>query len=124
MSFLQARVEKQFQLCLEFLGPNDVVLKNGNVLVIVEHVENVSPSPSLFATNMSQKESRANRRAKIRFRCRSTKGESKVSKRAKTKFKNKSAKGESRASTRAKTRFRNRYAKCKSRACRKRINKR
>jgi hypothetical protein len=48
MSSLQARVEKQFQLCLEFLGPNDVVSKNGNMPMIVEHVENVSPSLRVY----------------------------------------------------------------------------
>jgi hypothetical protein len=44
MSYLQARVEEQFQLCLEFLGPNDVVLNKGNLQVIVKCVKNVSPS--------------------------------------------------------------------------------
>jgi hypothetical protein len=44
MSFLWARIKEQFQHCLKFLGPNNVVLKNGNLLVTVEHVENVSPN--------------------------------------------------------------------------------
>jgi hypothetical protein len=39
MSFLRAKVEKQFQLCLEFLSLNDVILKNGNVTMPVEHVK-------------------------------------------------------------------------------------
>jgi hypothetical protein len=48
MSSLWAKVEEQFQLCLEFLGLNDVIFKNGNLLVIVEHVENVSPSLRVY----------------------------------------------------------------------------
>jgi hypothetical protein len=48
MSYLQARVEEQFQLCLEFLGPNDVVLNKGNLQVIVKCVENVSPSLRIY----------------------------------------------------------------------------
>jgi hypothetical protein len=48
MSSLQTRVEDQFQLCLEFLGPNDVVLKNGNLPIIVEHVKNVSSSLRVY----------------------------------------------------------------------------
>ncbi len=39
MSFLQAKVEIQFQLCLEFLSLNDVILKNRNVPMLVEHVK-------------------------------------------------------------------------------------
>jgi hypothetical protein len=56
MSSLQAKVEKQFQLCLELLGPNDVVLKNGNVPAIVEHVENVSPSLKVYLQQIRFKE--------------------------------------------------------------------
>jgi hypothetical protein len=51
----RARVKKWFQLCLEFLGLNDVVLKNGNLLVTIEHVENVRTSLSLFVANTFQK---------------------------------------------------------------------
>jgi hypothetical protein len=56
MSSLRARVEKEFQLCLELLGPNDVVLKNGNVPMIVEHVENVSPSLRVYLQQICFKE--------------------------------------------------------------------
>jgi hypothetical protein len=56
MSSLQAKVKKQFQLCLELLGPNDVVLKNGNVPAIVEHVENVSPSLKVYLQQIRFKE--------------------------------------------------------------------
>jgi hypothetical protein len=48
MSSLQAKVEKQFKLCLEFLGPNDVILNKGNLQVIVECVGNVSPSLRVY----------------------------------------------------------------------------
>jgi hypothetical protein len=41
-------VEEQFQLCLEFLGPNVVVLKNFDLLVIVECVDNNSPSLKVY----------------------------------------------------------------------------
>jgi hypothetical protein len=44
MSSLQAKVEKQFQLCLEFLGSNVVVLRDSDLLVTIEHVESNSPS--------------------------------------------------------------------------------
>ncbi len=48
MSSLWAKVEKQFQLYLEFLGLNDVVLKNDNMSMIGEHVKNVSPSLRVY----------------------------------------------------------------------------
>jgi hypothetical protein len=48
MFSLQTRIEDQFQLCLKFLGPNDVVLKNGNPPMIVEHVQNVSSSLRVY----------------------------------------------------------------------------
>jgi hypothetical protein len=48
MSSVRVRIEQQFQLCLEFLGPNDVVLKNGNLPMTVEHVKNVSPSLRVY----------------------------------------------------------------------------
>jgi hypothetical protein len=56
MSSLQAKIEKQFQFCLEFLSPNDLVLKNGNLPVIVEHVENVSPSLRVYLQHIRLKE--------------------------------------------------------------------
>ncbi len=48
MYFLWIKVEKQFQLCLELLGPNDVVLNNNNMPVTVKHVENVSPNLRVY----------------------------------------------------------------------------
>jgi hypothetical protein len=48
MSALRTRVEEQFELCLKFLGLNDVVLKNGNLPMIVKHVENVSSSLRVY----------------------------------------------------------------------------
>jgi len=56
MSSLQARVEEQFKLCLEFLGPNDVVLNKGNLQVIVECVENVNPSLRIYLKQICLKE--------------------------------------------------------------------
>ncbi len=56
MSSLWTRIKKQFQLCLKFLGLNDVVLKNGNLLVTVEHVENVSPSLKIYLQQIHLKE--------------------------------------------------------------------
>jgi hypothetical protein len=43
MSFLQVKGKKLFQLCLEFLGPNVVVVRNFDLLVIIEHVYNNNP---------------------------------------------------------------------------------
>jgi hypothetical protein len=36
----QAKVEEQFQLYLEFLGPNAIVLRNYNLPMTLKHVEN------------------------------------------------------------------------------------
>ncbi len=41
---------------MKFLGLNDVVLKNGNLLVTVEHVENVSPSLKIYLQQIHLKE--------------------------------------------------------------------
>jgi hypothetical protein len=48
MSSIRARVEEEFKLCLEFLGPNVIMLKNDDLLVIVEHVKNDSPSLRVY----------------------------------------------------------------------------
>jgi hypothetical protein len=48
MSSLQTKIEENFQLCLKFLGLNDLALKNGNLSVTIEHVENVSPSLRVY----------------------------------------------------------------------------
>jgi hypothetical protein len=56
MSSLRARIEKQFQLCLKFLCPTNVVLKNGNVPVTVEHVKNVSPNLRVYLQQICLKE--------------------------------------------------------------------
>ncbi len=57
MSSLWARVEGQFQLRLEFLGLNVVVLRDSDLLVIVEHVESSSPSLRVYLqkTNLKKK---------------------------------------------------------------------
>ncbi len=41
---------------MKFLGLNDVVLKNGNLLVTVKHVENVSPSLRVYLQQIHLKE--------------------------------------------------------------------
>jgi hypothetical protein len=56
MFSLQAKVNEQFQHCLEFLGPNVVVLRNSNLPMIVEHVENSSPSLKAYLQKTSLKE--------------------------------------------------------------------
>jgi dihydroxyacetone kinase-like predicted kinase len=48
MSSLQARVEEQFQLYLEFLGPNVVVVRNFDIPMTIEHVHNNSPSLRVY----------------------------------------------------------------------------
>ncbi len=57
MSFLQTRIKEQLQLCLEFLGPNGVMLRNYDLLVIVEHVKNSGPSLRVYLqkTNIQKK---------------------------------------------------------------------
>ncbi len=57
MSSLRARVEEQFQLRLEFLGPNVVVLMDSDLLVTIEHVESSSPSLRVYLqrTNLEKK---------------------------------------------------------------------
>jgi hypothetical protein len=44
MSSLQAKVKKQSQLYLEFLGPNVVVVRNFDIPMTIEHVHNNNPS--------------------------------------------------------------------------------
>jgi hypothetical protein len=56
ISFLWARVEKQFQFYLEFLGFNVVVLKNLDLLVILECVDNNSPSLKVYLQKTRLKE--------------------------------------------------------------------
>ncbi len=48
MSSLGARVEEQFQLCLEFLGPNVVVLRDSDLVMTIEHVKSSSPSLRVY----------------------------------------------------------------------------
>jgi len=57
MSFLQAKVEEQFQVCLEFLGPNVLVLRNFDLPLTIEHVDNNSPNLKvhLQKTNFKEK---------------------------------------------------------------------
>ncbi len=47
MSSLQASVEEQFQLCLEFVFPNVVMLKYSNLSMTIKHVENDIPSQKI-----------------------------------------------------------------------------
>jgi hypothetical protein len=56
MSFLWARVEKQFQFYLEFLNPNVVVLKNYDLVMTIEHVENNSSSLKVYLQKIGFKE--------------------------------------------------------------------
>jgi len=56
MFSLRTKVEKQFQLRLGFLGLNYVVLKNVKMPVIIEHVENVSPSLRIYLQQIHFKE--------------------------------------------------------------------
>jgi len=37
MSFLQAQVEEQFQLCAKFIGPSAIVLRSANLLMKLEN---------------------------------------------------------------------------------------
>jgi len=48
MSFLRAKVEKQFQFYLEFLNPNVVMLKNFDLIMTIEHVKNNSSSLRVY----------------------------------------------------------------------------
>jgi hypothetical protein len=48
MSFLWARVKKQFQFYLEFLGPNAVMVKNYDLRMKIEHVDNNSPGLKVY----------------------------------------------------------------------------
>jgi hypothetical protein len=41
---LWVKVEKQFQLCLKFLGFSVIMLKNHDMAMTIEHVKNDSPS--------------------------------------------------------------------------------
>jgi hypothetical protein len=54
MSFLKARVEKQLQLCLKFLGSNDVKLKTTYLPMKVEEGRS---SLKLFLQKIGLKES-------------------------------------------------------------------
>jgi hypothetical protein len=42
--YVLSKVEKQFQLCLKNLGSNVIMLKNHDLLMIIEHLKNDSPS--------------------------------------------------------------------------------
>jgi hypothetical protein len=55
MSFLWTKVGKQFQFCLEFQGPNVIMLRNSDLLLIVEHVDNNSPSLRVYLQKTSFK---------------------------------------------------------------------
>jgi len=48
MSSLQAKVEEQFQLYLRFLGPSVVVVRNFELPLTIEHVDNNSPSLRVY----------------------------------------------------------------------------
>jgi hypothetical protein len=48
MCSLRPKVEEQFQLYLEFLGPNAIVLRNSNLPVTLKHVENSIPSLKVY----------------------------------------------------------------------------
>jgi hypothetical protein len=48
MSSLWVNVEKLFQLCLEFLSPNVVVLMDSNLPMTIIHVENNSSSLRVY----------------------------------------------------------------------------
>jgi hypothetical protein len=55
MSSLRAKVKKQFQLCLEFLGPNVVVVRNFDLLVTIEHVDKNNQSLKVYLQKTSLK---------------------------------------------------------------------
>ncbi len=95
MSSLQIKVKEQFQLCLQFLGPNVVMLRNYDLLMIKRTCkEQQSKFKSLLVKNKYQKGSRASRRTKTRYKSIFAKGENRASRRAKTRFKSRFAKGE------------------------------
>ncbi len=56
MSSLWAKVEKQFQLCLLILLLNVVALRNFDLLVIVKHVKDNSPSLRVYLQKIGLKE--------------------------------------------------------------------
>jgi len=48
MSSLQAIIEELFQLYLEFLNPNVVVLGNSHLLVKIKHIKNDNSSLKVY----------------------------------------------------------------------------
>jgi hypothetical protein len=52
----QAKVEKQFQLFLEFLGPNVVVVRNFDLPLTIEHVDNNNPNLRVYLQKIGLKE--------------------------------------------------------------------
>jgi len=48
MSSLRAKVEEQFQLCLRFLSPSAIVVRNFDLPLTIKHVDNNSPSLRVY----------------------------------------------------------------------------
>jgi hypothetical protein len=55
MSSIWTRIEKQFKLCFKNLGCNVIMLKNDDLLMIVEHVKNDSTSLRVYLEKASLK---------------------------------------------------------------------
>ncbi len=123
MSFLWAKVEKEFQFCLKFLGPNVIVLRNSDLLLIVEHVDNNSPSLRVYLQKKSFKNKvKQVNEQKLGSKVDLQKLKIKHVEEQKLGSKVDLQKGESRTCRRAKTRFKRKFAKGESRTCRRRIN--
>jgi hypothetical protein len=48
MSSLRTKVEKQLQLCLRFLSPSAIMVRNFDLPLTIKHIDNNSPSLKVY----------------------------------------------------------------------------